>query len=353
MVTIPTPPIWTQNRQYSARLDRNFADVLFGEGVLDPGGGDFATVETSPLSNSVIVDPGLAIIQGDDELNQGKYVVRLEALVNVLLQAAPTSDARIDLIVLQINDPTAGSARTPADVAEIVVIEGVVAGSPVAPAVPDTAIPIASVLRTTGDTFVDNSMITDERTAGSQQQYSINSRFEQLTTVQRDALTPFTGQTIYNTTTSQIEYYDGVAWVGPTALSGLSDVSIPTPNDRDVLVYNGSTSEWEADPLDTQTVNAQTGTTYTLALTDKSKLVTFSNIASITLTVPTNASVAFAVGHRIDLLQVNTGDVTISPAGGVTIDSKSGFTRLSAQYAAATLFYRGSDLWFLIGDIAA
>jgi hypothetical protein len=353
MVTIPTPPIWTQNRKYSARLDRNFADILFGEGVLDPGGGDFAIAETSPLSNSVVVDPGRAIIQGDDELNQGKYVVRLESLVNVLLQPAPTSDARIDLIVLQVNDSVAGSVRTPADVAQIDVIEGAVSAVPVMPAVPDTAIPLASVLRTTGDTFIDNSMITDERTAGSQQSYSINSRFEQLTTTERNALTPFTGQTIFNTTTNQIEYYDGANWVGPTALSGLSDVSIPSPNDRDVLVYNSSSGDWEADPLDTQAINAQTGTTYTLALTDANKLVTLSNIASITLTVPTNASVAFSVGHRIDILQGNTGDVTVSPAGGVTIDSKSGFTKLSAQYAAATLFYRGSDNWFLIGDIAA
>lgn len=225
MVTIPTPPIWTQNRQYSARLDRNFADVLFGEGVLDPGGGDFAIGQTSPLSNSVVVDPGRAIIQGDDELNQGKYVVRLEALVNVLLQPAPTSDARIDLVVLQVNDSTAGSARTPADVAEIVVIEGTVAGSPVLPALPDTAIPLASVLRTAGDTFIDDGMITDERLAGSQQQYSVNSRYEILTTAERNAIaTPFLGQTIYNISVGEVQVWTGATWEAinippdPTAL---------------------------------------------------------------------------------------------------------------------------------------
>lgn len=354
-VLLPNPPNWMQNRKYSARLDRTFAEVLFGEGVLDPGAGQFAVTQNPiGLDNSVQVAPGIAFIDGDDEANQGTYIARLEVSTNVALGPAPTSLARIDLLVLRVNDSTAGSSALPADAAVLDVIEGAVSGAPVLPALPDSAIPIASVLRTLGDTFIDNAMITDERTAGSQQSYSINSRFEQLTTTERNALTPFTGQTIYNTTTNQLEYYDGANWVGPTALSGLSDVSIPTPNDLDVLTYDAGSGNWEAKPLpDTQPINAQTGTTYTLALTDANKLITLSNVASITLTVPTNASVAFSVGHRIDLIQLAAGDVTISAAGGVTIDSKSGFLKLSAQYAAATLFYRGSDNWFLIGDIAA
>jgi hypothetical protein len=213
MVTIPTPPIWTQNRKYSARLDRNFADIIFSEGVVDPGGGDFLVSQTSPLTNSVLVDPGRAVIQGDDELNQGKYVIRLETLVNVVLQPAPTSDARVDLIVIQVNDPVAGSSRLPANVAEIIVVEGAAGVTPVAPALPDTAIPIAQVLRTTGDTFVDNSMITDLRVTSSFSTFSTNSRYQVLTSAERDAIAaPFLGQTIFNSTTSTVQVFTGIAW---------------------------------------------------------------------------------------------------------------------------------------------
>jgi hypothetical protein len=72
--TLPNPPIWQQNRKYSARHDRTFADVLFTEGVLDPGSGALLVTQNSlGLDNSVDVAAGLGIIQGDDELNQGKY----------------------------------------------------------------------------------------------------------------------------------------------------------------------------------------------------------------------------------------------------------------------------------------
>lgn len=38
--------------------------------------------------------------------------------------------------------------------------------------------------------------------------------FPQLTTVQRDALTPVNGQIVYNTDTDRYEYWNGVAWFG-------------------------------------------------------------------------------------------------------------------------------------------
>ena len=55
------------------------------------------------------------------------------------------------------------------------------------------------------------------------------------------------------------------------------------------------------------TLNAQTGTTYTLALTDNGRLVTLSNASAITVTVPTNASVAFSTGAIVNLQQIGAG----------------------------------------------
>jgi len=100
-------------------------------------------------------------------------------------------------------------------------------------------------------------------------------------------------------------------------------------------------------------VNAQTGTTYTLALTDVAKVVTLSNAAAITLTVPANASVAFPTGTQIVLIQTGAGQVTVSPAGGVTVSAYDSATKLSGQYAAATLLKTGTDAWIMIGNIQA
>lgn len=99
--------------------------------------------------------------------------------------------------------------------------------------------------------------------------------------------------------------------------------------------------------------NAQTGTTYTLVLTDAGKMVTLSNASAITLTVPPNADVAFPVNTRIDLLQYGAGQVTVAAGSGVTIYSKASALKLSAQYAGATLWKKATNTWVLVGDISA
>jgi len=99
------------------------------------------------------------------------------------------------------------------------------------------------------------------------------------------------------------------------------------------------------------TLNAQTGTTYTLVLTDNGRLVTLSNAAAITLTVPTNASVAFATGAVIYIQQIGAGQVTVAGAGGVTVTGTG--TKLRTQYSAAALVKTGTDSWTLIGDLSA
>jgi hypothetical protein len=98
------------------------------------------------------------------------------------------------------------------------------------------------------------------------------------------------------------------------------------------------------------TLNAQTGTTYTLALTDNGRLVTLNNAAAITVTVPLNSSVAFATGAIVNLQQIGAGQVTIAGASGVTINGTG--TALRAQWSAASLIKTGTDTWTVIGDLA-
>jgi hypothetical protein len=98
--------------------------------------------------------------------------------------------------------------------------------------------------------------------------------------------------------------------------------------------------------------NAQGGSTYTIAQTDAGKVVELSNSVGVTLTVPTNATVPLAIGTQINLLQTNSGQVTVAAAGGVTVNGTPGL-KLRTQWSFATLIKRSSDLWVLVGDLTA
>jgi hypothetical protein len=222
--------------------------------VIDPGGSALLVVQRAAGANdSVDVAAGAAIVTGDDEANQGKYYVRNTSVVNVAFTPAPGSDERIDLLVLQVNDPTAGGAA--GDNAVFEVVEGSVAGTAVAPAVPDTAIPLAEVLRLSTDTTITTARITDRRPTSTTQNFTVNSRFEILTTTERNALTPFEGQVIFNSTDDVAQYYDGSVWinVGPLDLGDLADVDLSGLNDKDLLTYDSGSGDWLPLPRSTFT----------------------------------------------------------------------------------------------------
>ena len=100
------------------------------------------------------------------------------------------------------------------------------------------------------------------------------------------------------------------------------------------------------------TLNAQTGTTYTLVLTDSAKFVTLSNASAITATVPPNSSVAFPTGTQVNLMQLGAGQVTVAAGAGVTLRSAGTLVKTSAQYAVATLLKIDTDTWVLVGNLA-
>jgi hypothetical protein len=145
-----------------------------------------------------------------------------------------------------------------------------------------------------------------------------------------------------------------------TALDGKAPLTSPaligTPTAPSAAAYADSTqiatTAQVHDTVTTVPENAQTGTAYTLVLADAGKLVTLNNAAAVTLSIPTNASVAFPIGTRIDLLQYGAGQVTIGGAG-VTIRSSGSKLKLTGQYSGATLWKKGPDEWMLIGDITS
>ena len=111
--------------------------------------------------------------------------------------------------------------------------------------------------------------------------------------------------------------------------------------------------EYRINSIEELNTNEQTGTTYTLALTDDGKVVEMNNASANTLTVPPNSSVAFPVGSQILVLQTGAGQTTVAAGAGVTVNSKDGNLKLSAQWCAATLIKRATDVWVVVGDLSA
>jgi hypothetical protein len=104
------------------------------------------------------------------------------------------------------------------------------------------------------------------------------------------------------------------------------------------------------------TLNAQTGTTYTAVSTDQYQvLVTMSNASANAFKIPTNASVAFAVGTVITVMNIGAGTCTISATtSGTTTVLSAGAVAASptiAQYKSAACIKTGTDTWYVVGAI--
>ena len=91
-------------------------------------------------------------------------------------------------------------------------------------------------------------------------------------------------------------------------------------------------------------INVQTGTSYTLALSDVGWEVNCSNASPFTLNVPPNSSVAFPVGTVVLFSQGGAGAVTATDGGGVTLRAPNGAATTS-QYDARGLQKIATDTW--------
>lgn len=99
-------------------------------------------------------------------------------------------------------------------------------------------------------------------------------------------------------------------------------------------------------------VNVQTGTEYTLVLTDAFKMVVMDNAVANTLTMPPDSAVEFPVNTRIDLGQDGVGQTTIVAGAGVTIRTPETLN-LRKQWSKASLIRRAADVWDIVGDLEA
>lgn len=98
-------------------------------------------------------------------------------------------------------------------------------------------------------------------------------------------------------------------------------------------------------------INKQTGTTYTLLLSDRGGMVSLNNAAAVTLTVPLDASVSYPEGTVIAGIQFGAGQVTVAPTGGVTIIDDSGLKTIGQGSQFTLTKFDNANTWILTGGL--
>lgn len=135
------------------------------------------------------------------------------------------------------------------------------------------------------------------------------------------------------TSSGAVHSYDGSSMAEVATLSGTQTL----------------TNKTLSNPISTIGTNVRTSS-YTLALSDQSKVVEYSSSTAGTVTVPTNAVASFPIGTYIVVLQTGVGQATISPSAGVTLNYTPG-NKTRTQWSMATLIKRSADSWVLAGDV--
>jgi hypothetical protein len=93
--------------------------------------------------------------------------------------------------------------------------------------------------------------------------------------------------------------------------------------------------------------NAQSGTTYTVLASDDGKVITLTNAAAITVTVPAGLGAEFSCVF----IQGGAGQVTFS-ASGTTVNNVYGLNKIVGQHGRASLIATASNVLNLSGDLA-
>lgn len=153
--------------EYSAQDTRSLLDALLvAEGVVGDnftlegsGGGLAVTQRGAGASMSVDVAAGKCFITGDDVTAQGKYLCVSDATVNVTVPAAPGSGTRVHRVIARVKDKLHNGAWSTYEWTPDLLTD---TGSGT-PALPASAITLATVSVTVGQVSVLNQHITMAR----------------------------------------------------------------------------------------------------------------------------------------------------------------------------------------------
>ena len=95
------------------------------------------------------------------------------------------------------------------------------------------------------------------------------------------------------------------------------------------------------------TQNAQTGSSYSYALADASKLLSMSNASANTVLVTKQATVTWVTGTQLRVMNLGAGLTTLVADTGVTINGNKAL----GQYQGGTLIRTASDVWLFVPTV--
>jgi len=142
---------------------------------------------------------------------------------------------------------------------------------------------------------------------------------------------------------------NGQVLVGST---GADPVFATVASADNSIEVTGGAGTIDLSATGTIAVNNQTGTTYELVSGDRGKIVTCTNAAAITVTIPVNADVPMDIGTNVLISQNGAGTVTLAPEGGVTLSSRGGLLDTAGQYAIVSCTKIDTNVWLVGGDLA-
>jgi hypothetical protein len=119
------------------------------------------------------------------------------------------------------------------------------------------------------------------------------------------------------------------------------------------IVFSDGTQAKEGVPSRTPIVPKTAS--YTLStLTHRDSMIEVDSTSPTTISIPTDATLDYPVGTSIDILQINTGQVTIAAVtpGTTTVNSTPGL-KLRTRWSSCTLFKRAANTWVVFGDLTA
>ena len=111
-----------------------------------------------------------------------------------------------------------------------------------------------------------------------------------------------------------------------------------------VLLASDLNTDFAAKTDTAMVQNAQTGTSYSFALADASKLLTTSNASPVSVTVTKQATVTWVTGTQLRLVNLGAGTTTLVADTGVTINGNVALK----QYQGGTLIRTASDVWLFV-----
>lgn len=164
-MAVHNPPRWLDGAQHDAEGDRLLIDAIFGGETMGAGvvtrSDQMDVTQTATPTMSVLVAPGHAVIRGTEAVAQGAYFCSSLSAETLSITNGSAANDRIDLVVARVFDAEYSGAT---NLWQLDVIQGVPAGAPVAPDLPDNAIALAEVLVAQNESSsITNANITDVR----------------------------------------------------------------------------------------------------------------------------------------------------------------------------------------------